>query len=62
MISNLKRAFKSLVDDTTWMDKATKLIAKDKVDAMIDFVGYPDWISNKTAIEEYFEGVISTRM
>ena len=62
MISNLKRAFKSLVDDTTWMDKATKSIAKDKVDAMIDFVGYPDWISNKTAIEEYFEGVISTRM
>lgn len=57
MISNLKRAFKSLVDDSTWMDKSTKATAKDKVDAMIDFVGYPDWISNNTAIEDYYDGV-----
>ena len=46
MIANLKKAFKSLVDDAIWMDSDKKSIAKDKVDAMIEFVGYPSWINN----------------
>ena len=57
MIANLKRAFKSLVNDASWMDSDTKSIAKDKVDAMIEFVGYPPWIKNKTAVEYYYNGV-----
>ena len=58
MIANLKKAFKSLVDDTTWMDSETKAIARDKVDAMIEFVGYPPWITNKTALETHYKGVL----
>ena len=57
MIANLKKAFKSLVDDATWMDSDTKSIAKDKVDAMIEFVGYPPWINNKKSLEDYYNGV-----
>ncbi len=57
MISYLKTAFKSLVNDATWMDSDTKSIAKDKVDAMIEFVGYPPWIKNKKEVEDYYNGV-----
>lgn len=57
MITNLKRAFKSLIMDATWMDSITKAIAADKVDAMMEFVGYPKWIKNQTEIEDYYDGV-----
>lgn len=57
MIANLKTAFKTLVDDATWMDSATKAIAREKADYMSEFVGYPDWIMNKTALEAYYNGV-----
>ena len=43
MIGNLKLSFKSLLDDANWMDAVTKAVARDKVDAMVDFVAYPDW-------------------
>lgn len=59
MIANLKRAFKSLVNETPWMDSATKSIAIEKVDAMIDFVGYPSWIRNITELEDYYHGVLT---
>ncbi|EFX85605.1 hypothetical protein DAPPUDRAFT_46047, partial [Daphnia pulex] len=60
MIANLKMAFKSLVNETTWMDPDTKSIAKDKVDAMIEFVGYPPWIKNKQEVEDYYNGIPTT--
>lgn len=59
MIANLKTAFKTLVDDAAWMDDATKTIARSKADAMSEFVGYPDWIKNRTALEAYYNGVCS---
>ena len=31
MVANLKKAFKSLVDEANWMDTTTKAIAKEKV-------------------------------
>jgi predicted metalloendopeptidase len=58
MIANLKTAFKTLVDDATWMDDGTKAIAREKADYMSEFVGYPDWIKDKSALEAYYDGVI----
>ena len=58
MISNLREAFKSLVDEATWMDSDTKVIAKDKADFMVENIGFPDWINNRTALENYYSGVI----
>ena len=60
MIAYLKTAFKSLVNDAAWMDSDTKSIAKDKVDAMIEFVGYPPWIKNKKSVEDYYYGAMHT--
>ncbi|XP_046633413.1 neprilysin-4-like isoform X2 [Daphnia pulicaria] len=60
MVTNLKRAFKSMVIEDAWMDTETKLTANEKVDAMIEFVGYPQWIKNKTALEEYYDGIMNS--
>ena len=49
MIANLKTAFK------------TKAIAREKADYMSEFVGYPDWIKDKAALEAYYDGVIITQ-
>lgn len=57
MVANLKTVFKSLVDNATWMDSTTAAIAKEKVDYIIDNIGYPDWIQNKTALENYYSPV-----
>lgn len=57
MIADLKTAFKTLVDEATWMDSATKGIARQKVDYMSEFVAYPDWIKNNAALEAYYNGV-----
>lgn len=57
MINDLKTAFKTLVDDAAWMDDATKAYAREKVDNMLQLVGYPDWILNNTALENFYNGV-----
>ena len=59
MISHLKSAFKSMVNDSTWMDSETKKIAIDKVNAIREFLAYPDWIKNQTALESYYSGVFN---
>ncbi|KAK4004827.1 hypothetical protein OUZ56_006550 [Daphnia magna] len=60
MIVILKKSFKSLLSEASWMDSTTKTIAKEKVDAMIELVAYPTWLKNKTALENYYDGIITT--
>lgn len=57
MITDLKRAFKSLVKEADWIDTATKSVIVNKVDSMVELVGHPSWISNSTAMEDYYKGV-----
>ena len=57
MIRHLKVAFSSLVDEADWMDDQTKIQAREKAAAMKQFLAYPDWVHNKTALEMAYEGV-----
>ncbi len=57
LISNLKTAFKTLVDELSWMDGPTKAIAREKADSMVENIAYPDWIMDKTELESYYGGV-----
>jgi len=61
MIGNLKVAFKALVDEASWMDESTKVVAREKADYMSQFVGYPDFVKNKTAVEEYYSGLTTSK-
>lgn len=57
MITYLKASFVKLIGETDWMDPLTKMIARDKVGAMISHVAYPSWIKNKQFIDSYYNGV-----
>jgi hypothetical protein len=57
MILNLKMAFSSLVEESDWMDEETKINALEKAAAMKEYIGYPDWITNRTTLELAYQGV-----
>ena len=57
MVANLKTVIKALVENATWMNSVTKEVAKDKVNYIVENIGYPDWLTNKTALQNYYISV-----
>lgn len=57
MVKHIREAFKSRVDEAGWMDEITRKAAREKADVMTEFIGFPDWYSNSTALEDYYRGV-----
>lgn len=57
MLNDIREAFSSLVKGVSWMDKATKFETLEKSNAMKSFIGYPDWILNKTRLDAYYRNV-----
>ncbi|VDK27258.1 unnamed protein product [Gongylonema pulchrum] len=51
MIDNIKESFAVLIEESTWMDSYVKLQALRKVDAIVPFIGYDDYLLNNTALE-----------
>lgn len=58
MIKNTKAVFKDVITTLNWMDDEAKKVAIEKVDAMVELVGYPDWIKDKAALESHYSGVL----
>ena len=58
MIRNIKAVFKDVVTTLNWMDDEAKRVAAEKVDTMVELVGYPDWIKDKRALESHYSGVL----
>lgn len=56
MIKYLKAAFVTLIDEAEWMDATTKAIAREKVDAMVELVAFPNWIKKKEDVESFYSG------
>ena len=57
MVENIRNQFIYSISDLEWMDVSTQKVAQEKAGAMQELIGYPDWFSNKTALEEYYSGV-----
>ncbi|XP_065358799.1 endothelin-converting enzyme 2 [Calliphora vicina] len=57
MLHDIRRSFNNLVRSTTWMDEPTKYETLQKSAEMKSFIGYPEWITNATALDDYYEGV-----
>lgn len=57
MLDHIRMAFNNLVRHTTWMDWETKQRTSEKSQSMKSLIGFPDWILNKTALEDYYSGV-----
>jgi len=43
--------------EADWMEDSTKTEAEAKVGTIKSFMAFPEWLENKTAVEEYYSGV-----
>lgn len=59
MIDDIQKEVEYQIKESTWMDGDTKHFILDKLVAMKNWVGYPDWYHNTTLLKRYFQGVIS---
>ena len=57
MIQEIKDAFKRNLPNLGWMDQQTRQAAMDKANAVIDMIGFPKYILNKTALDKRYETV-----
>lgn len=57
MLNDIKDAFVERVDGLSWMDKETKTVTLEKSKEMISFIGFPEWLLNSEALENYYANV-----
>lgn len=58
MTRKIQKSFKELLNKTTWIDKNTKEIASEKVDAMLLRIGYPDFILEPELLNARYKNVV----
>lgn len=55
MVNSIKETLIVAIDDESkWMDKVTKIDAKNKVNSMVAYVGYPNELRNKTLMHNLY--------
>ncbi|OQV25628.1 Membrane metallo-endopeptidase-like 1 [Hypsibius exemplaris] len=57
MIREISISFIELVGQVDWMNDATKRKAKEKMESMIDNIGYPDYVLDDKKLDEEYNGV-----
>lgn len=57
MIHDIREAFNELLEENEWMDKETRAVAKDKANGMNERIGYPEYITNASRLEEEYKDV-----
>lgn len=56
MIHDIRHVFLANLDKVDWMDDVTKEKAKEKAEAIRENIGYPSFLTNKTALGMMYEG------
>lgn len=57
MVGNIQTSFNTLLSDIDWMDATTKQLTLEKSVATKSLIGFPEWLLNRTALEEDFKNV-----
>ena len=57
MVSYIRESFRSSLPDVSWMDIDTRDRALQKVDAIIEKIGYPDLIDDVEKLDQYYQSV-----
>lgn len=57
MLNNIRDAFNNLVSQASWMDSMTKESTLQKSQAMTHLIGFPNYIFNRTLLENKYKGV-----
>ncbi|KAG1662544.1 Neprilysin-4 [Nymphon striatum] len=58
MISEISESFTELLKNASWMDKGAKSLAMEKVEKITRNIGFPNFILNNTALDNYYSDVI----
>ena len=57
LVEKVREAFIGGLKGLTWMDEITKLSAEDKAKAIIQKIGYPEFIMDNKQLDEHYKGV-----
>ena len=57
MIEDLKDAFKEILSENDWMGESTRNYALEKANEILSLIGFPDFLMNDTALDEYYENL-----
>lgn len=57
MVEQIRKEFKEVLKQNTWMDVKTKMAANNKVDAIISHIGYPDELYDDKKLDEYHKAI-----
>ena len=61
MIHDIREAFNELLEHNEWMDDETRAVAKDTANSMNERIGYPEYITNRTRLEDDYSKVRTLR-
>ncbi|XP_022085466.1 endothelin-converting enzyme homolog isoform X3 [Acanthaster planci] len=54
MVEEIRSAFKNNLPGLDWMDEETRHAARDKANAILDLIGFPDYILNSKKLDESY--------
>ncbi|CAB3998205.1 endothelin-converting enzyme 1-like [Paramuricea clavata] len=57
MIKTIKEAFERNIPRADWMDESTKEKALEKLNAVIEMIGYPSWIEDISKLDNYYSNL-----
>lgn len=57
MIDAIRASFKKGLPKLDWMDDKTRRAAEDKADAVVDMIGFPDYIKNPQELDKKYDGL-----
>ncbi|XP_070561877.1 neprilysin-1-like isoform X2 [Ptychodera flava] len=60
MISDIRESFRTMLREIDWMDERTKVVAEEKADAIIERIGYPDYLLDPEVMNEEYKAVSMT--
>lgn len=55
LVEEIKKSFHNLLVSNTWLDAQTKALAIEKLTAIRENVGYPEWVVNDTELDDYYK-------
>ncbi|XP_020294644.1 membrane metallo-endopeptidase-like 1 isoform X2 [Pseudomyrmex gracilis] len=55
MIRTIREAFNELLNENDWMDNETRKVAKEKADAIVERIGYPEFLKESDELSKEYE-------
>ncbi|KRT83251.1 Peptidase [Oryctes borbonicus] len=55
LVHNIRTEFRETLKEVDWMDEDTRQHALNKVDRMVEYIGYPNELLDDSKLEEYYQ-------